>query len=90
MSNGVFDITAHQREWIRRLEQQVGFDITAHQRERIRRLEQQVAGLEQTRDQLVRVLADVLDNQFRDTHVDQLEYLNAVVDCDRMRQELGL
>lgn len=66
------------------------YDQASYQRNRIRRLEQRCAGLEQTRDQLVRVLATVVETQFRGTDVDPVEYLNVVVDCDRMRQELGL
>lgn len=59
------------------------FDLATYQRDKIRRLEQRVAGLEDYRDQLARVLAAVLQAMFDDTHVDPFEYLQAVVDIDQ-------
>jgi hypothetical protein len=64
------------------------FDLAAHQRNKIRTLESRVAFLQEYREQLIRILAFILQEQFRDTHVDPLEYLSAVVAIDAACQEL--
>ena len=64
------------------------FDIEQHQRDKLRRLEQRCEALETTRDQLLRIVAELVRTQFADTPVDPLEYLNILVDIDRMTQEL--
>jgi hypothetical protein len=59
-----------------------GFDLPTYQRDKIRRLEQRVSFLQEYREQLIRILAFILHEQFRDTNVDALEYLSAVVSID--------
>lgn len=58
------------------------FDPLAHHRERTRKAEARALKLEQLNAQLLRLLTAILQDWFRDTDVDPLEYLQAHVDID--------
>ena len=58
------------------------FDVVQHHRDRTRKAEARADRYERLNAQLIRLLATILAEQFRDTHVDPLEYLQAQVDID--------
>lgn len=66
------------------------FDLHAHQRDKVRRLEAEIVGVRKTNATLIRLVAFMLTERFQDTEVDPVEYLQAIVDIDQSRQELGL
>lgn len=61
------------------------FDLAAHQRERIRALERDVGGLEQTRDELLRVLALTV-RVAAGKDCDPITLMRVIEEMDRLEQ----
>jgi hypothetical protein len=66
------------------------FDLSAHHRKRTRQAEARADMYEQQNAQLIRLLIITLERQFRDTHVDPIQYLHHLVETDLLCRDLGL